>query len=375
MVAHSAAVFILLCWPLAAAAGPVEFSGVGNVRIIGGNQVSARQRALREAHQQAVSQALSTILDEGQLRRLAPQLRRIVAGHRAYVRNYRVIAESEEGASFRVEVAVVLDLKRLRQDLRQVVGPGSAGSPAARVRLAWWPRRELSEATVVADLEGELRGAGFEPVRVADEATARRAGAPAMLSLGLEVKDSPGVRGLALAGAHAVAQLRARLTTDGTLLAEKQGEGWGVGETAAEARRAAARRALRQGLGPLLRLFEARWPGRLDGGKRKLVQITGLTSPLQHEAVHRALERQIAGVRRCRPWRLASGSAWFSLETTLDEGQLAEALQRQPFDFRLRPKSIGAGVAWLELEPLPPTSGPSGAPLPAGEEGEDEQTF
>ena len=74
-----------------------EFEGVGEVPVVGGNQVSARKRAILAARRDAVSKAVATLLPESKMAELEQGLTRdIYPRVELYVGTYQVQEEAKQ---------------------------------------------------------------------------------------------------------------------------------------------------------------------------------------------------------------------------------------------------------------------------------------
>src|SRR5438552_2923841 len=94
------------------------FEALGQVTVVSGDRVRARERALDDALRQAVEQAVSTVLEPSQLVARSSELRlRIYPKARAYVDNYRILDEGETSGVFQVHVSAQVATGRLARDL------------------------------------------------------------------------------------------------------------------------------------------------------------------------------------------------------------------------------------------------------------------
>src|SRR5438132_11699290 len=87
------AIALLLLCGTARAQEPA-FEALGQVTVVGGDRVRARDRALDDALRQAVEQAVATVLDPAQLVARSSELRlHIYPKARGYIDNYRILDE------------------------------------------------------------------------------------------------------------------------------------------------------------------------------------------------------------------------------------------------------------------------------------------
>jgi hypothetical protein len=189
-MSRSVLVTLALCLAVLAPAwawgqGPA-FQGTGQARIVNEDRVAARKRALDEALRQAVEQAVDGLLGP-EVRATRPhEVRGLAARAHTVVERYRVLAESESGGLYQVQVEATVDAQRLGAALGRataarpaagpvvvlrVQGPGDAGplrralADASVAVASSPPGRELRVTRVAVD-EGEVRGADVWAARV-----------------------------------------------------------------------------------------------------------------------------------------------------------------------------------------------------------------
>jgi hypothetical protein len=111
---------------------PVGRIGAAEVAIVGGNSVSARERALTEALKQAVDQALQAVIAP-EVRAAQPKLSPQILGRaRSYVRRYRTLQEGElPGNLYSVRIDAEVDESALRRAFERAAGGGVSASPGA----------------------------------------------------------------------------------------------------------------------------------------------------------------------------------------------------------------------------------------------------
>jgi hypothetical protein len=338
-----------------------EFEGLGEVPVVGGNLVSARRLALRNARRDAVARAVATLVPEQQLAAHESRLRQaIYLRATRYVRTYRVLEEARQGATFRLRLAAALDLKRLQGDLTRLLGAGYTTPGPQRSATLGLALRLPRDAALAAELRQRLRQAlgraGISSVDLG-QGHGRTPPALALVLRGeLSCQQAPGVRGASLEGASCRAALRLERVAGGETLASGEAQAWGAGATEAEARQSAARQALDRALAPLLArlrsLPDVAAHTTLAGGK--IVRLSGVLTHAQYDAVSRALQRSIPGVGSCRVRRVARGEVWYQLTTRAQPRALASALEQHSFgSFSLKLKSISGESIWMTVEPTP----------------------
>ncbi len=370
----SLAALVLLATFVSPAAAS-EFQGIGEVTVIGGNQVSARKRAIRAARRDAVSQAVASILSADKMTELEQGLKRdIYARTSRYVRTYRVLEEEKEARRFRVKVAARLNLSRLRQDLSRLAGPGSGVDPAAAaqalvaVKITFgqsWPAARRAGARAAARKLLQERGLSIAP---ASEGGA----APANTDrLGL-VLDMPGkhrIRGTGWPAVEVSANLT--LTPAGSAKnasASAQARAWGASpDGLASALIDAQARALDNALTALRRDPDAR--AALDRSKPGWLHlhISGVQKPSQVHQLRRLVCDEIAGSGRCVIRGVGGGRLRLAAKSRRAGKAAGEALNGRRLGevWQLKFQQARSGRIWLTLEPAPvegPTQPDTGAP-------------
>ncbi len=360
------AIWLALAAP-AVQAGAPEHEGVGEVQVVGGNLVSARRRALRNARQDAVARAVAARVDAARLAELEVKLRSAIYRRASrYIRTYRVLEETHQGKVFRVRVAVKVNAKRLQGDLSKLVGrpTGPVNAMGVKAKVGVWlevkPAAQGATPALVSLAHRRITEAGFIPVALKKPGDqwsrqAQALGAAFALRVTLELKGAPGVRGLDLAGANATATLWLGMVATGAKLTGATAVGWGAAIKGDQARSAAAERALDRGLRTVLGALKGRLrPGEIGAGKR-VVHVSGLTSYDQYRRITRALRERITGVARCEVRRTAPGEVWYAVQTTRAAKALAAELQKQTFGaFLLKTKNTVGGSAWMIVETVQP---------------------
>lgn len=355
----------MLTGPLLVAGDHPEFEGQGEVKVVGGNLVSARRGALRNARRDAVARAVAERIPAEKLEALRVRLRSSIYRRASrYIRTYRVLEEGRQGSLFRIRVAVALNSKRLQSDLDKLLGattkPGQRGTARIGLWLVVTPPDAGLEASMRARAQATLGGAGYSAVKVVqkpgrDWANVGRARSTAFLiKATVELARASGVRGLDLQGARATARVWLGMVATKTGMAESTEQAWGAGAQPQEASSAAARRALDRALGLVLaRLGDRLRPGKLSAGQRVL-HVSGLTSYRQYHRITRILREQIPGVTGCELRRVGKGEVWYAVATNHSAKRLAGALERQTFGgFMLKTRNIVGGSAWMIIKPVP----------------------
>jgi len=330
---------LVLCAPLHAADGVAEFNGTGTAKIVGGNQVSARRRALGRARRDAVIQAVTRTLEAELLAAHTPALRRQIYSRAAsFVRTYRVIDESAQSNVFSLTIAATLALKALRKRIEQVTGASGVGAPKANARprlairaLAKGCKKSSLAKHIALRVAGTVRAVGFtaiEPVGAVTQQIARREGAGVFVEIGLRCSPAQGVRGLALQSAKASLQIKA--VAGVVTIADLTPLSYGVGATRESAERDAAEGAAR-GARKLVAALLERWPAQTLSADQRVLHLSGVSSYKQHRTICIVLVGKVDGVKSCMPRRLVGSEAWFTVGTRLSAKVLATRLAGQSF--------------------------------------------
>lgn len=347
--------FLLVTPSVAAHAAPVdEHIGEGQAQVIGGNLVSARKRALGNARRDAVVHAVTATLEPQQLAAVSAALEEAIYRRSArYVRRYRVLEEAQEGAVFRVKVAVTVNAKRLLRDLKVVTDRFGSGGGGAASRLAI--RLSLKVQGTDASLAKQLAHHVGQDLRQSGYTTTE----PAKLELSgtVTISKSAPVRGLQLPAARADLSLTLRHLSDNTVVTSVGTKSWGVAQDRVEAERQAARRSLVQALSHLLQELRRRWPVFAVAKDELMLRVSGLSTLGQHRELQKVLSEKIGGVRWCRLRRMNMGEVWFVLRTAagVRSQALSKALTAHPFgSFKLSSKRTEGGFIWLIVEAQKP---------------------
>jgi hypothetical protein len=331
-----------------------EHIGEGQARVIGGNLVSARKRALGNARRDAVVHAVTAMLEPQQLAAVSAALEEAIYRRSArYVRRYRVLEEAQEGVVFRIKVAVSLNVKRLLRDLKRVVDRYGSGGGGTASRLAIRPSLKVKggESSIAKQLaryaRQELQQGGYATTE------------PAKLELSgvVTISKSAPVRGLQLPAASADLSLTLRQLSDNTVLTSVRTKGWGVARSRAEAEQQAAHRSLVQALPRALQELRKRWPVFAVAKDELMLRVSGLSTLGQHREIERVLSEKIGGVRWCRLRRINKGEVWYVLRTAagVRPRALSQALTAYLFgSFKLSAKRTEGGFIWLIVEAREP---------------------
>ena len=332
---------------------PNEVAGEGQAQVVGGNLVSARRRALELARRNAVASAVAAMVSPEQLAAHEAALRGgVYRRHGSYLRRYRVLEEVQEGATFRVRVAAVVNTKRLQSDVSRLLGTAPAIAPAGRPRVGLTVQvtapsgGETLGHELGRRVKATLAAAGF----VVEDT---QASCPVLVLARVSVEEAEGVRGLGLAGGKAHASVSAMLS-DGGVLVQRELTAWGAGKSGEEAHRAAAERAADRLASAVEEVLTRRWPRGAGSGAR-MVRVSGVASLRQHLALQRYLARGVPGVRRVAPRRFAAREVWLTVQGTVKLQELSRLLVSRVFQttdtdqFRLKLKSLDGGVAWFTV--------------------------
>ena len=352
-------------------AGSSEFEGSGEVQVVGTNVVSARRRALRSATQDAVRQAVIKLVGEQRWLLHEQPLRNTVLRRASrYMRRYRVLEEVQDGRTFRLRVAALLDLKRLQGDLGQVPGlsldgPGPAPPADGQQPLVGLLVRQAAgmdsalNHTAVEVLKEAVDKLGFK-ARVLDgpptKAKAAQAGAVLLvLEAAIQIKEARGIRGLGWPGAVAEVSLKLKQAGDGVLLMAGKSRGWGAAAVLQSAKKRALQDALSEALAPVNRALSARAVLLSGRAGQRIVHISGIASYRQYETINNVLEKRLPGIQRCRVRRIGANEAWFQVKTAHSSRGLGKLLSGHNFDsFSLKFKRIEGGAVWV-IVALPPS--------------------
>jgi hypothetical protein len=161
----------------------------GSARVVNEDRVAARRRALEDAMRRAVEQAVEVALGPGGRAGRGDQARAALGQARALVSRYRVLAETESGGVYQVQIAATIDSRRLAAALSAGAGHPRPGRPTVRLTVSGEAPGVLVQAlgdvgvavapaaapelrVVVTPVdEGEVRGAGVVAARVTLAAT------------------------------------------------------------------------------------------------------------------------------------------------------------------------------------------------------------
>jgi len=361
------AVAVLACLPAGAGAGPTagEYEGVGEVPVVGGNQVSARRRALELARRDAVGQAVVALLPEGKAEALGDQIRsEIHARAGVYVRTYRVLEERQAARRFRVKVAARLDISRLQDDLNRLVGikPGEGGAGEAGQ-----PPR------LVVSFERSFPAAGRAPARAAlISALARH---DLRLSSGKAAEsDAAGEAGVALVATLATPEskqirgtawparrvtLTLRLLQGATEVTRSSAAAWGAAPTIDAALARALKPCLKKGLAALLKHDRARAMLAMRRTGWLEVRVVGVNSARQLRRLRAEVCRRWAGRGGCRLTGAGNGAANFSIRTRRAAASVGKSMEGRALgdNFILKVMRVEGGQLWLTVqEQAPPAA-------------------
>lgn len=336
-----------------------EFEGEGQVPIVGGNLVSARRRALRQAQRDAVVRAVESIVPperRPESRPAGPLDSRIYRRHLRYLRRYRVLSEEQQGARFAIKIAATLNLKRLRREIAATLGGAGSAATAPRIAvvvgLTLRPSSPALRQQLTRLVGARLRQHGFDVAAASAPATASRR---LRLTGVISVQPAAGVRGIALPGAQADAALEVDALPRATR-ARAQARRWGIGGSRGAAEASAAQRAAEAALARLVPLLQERWPAALTRPGQRLIHIANVAAPRQLAALRATLAERVPGVRSARMRRIARGEVVFVVEAavSMTSAKLAAALSKQTFEgFKLETNRVEGGASWLALVTTP----------------------
>jgi len=327
---------------------PVQ--ALGQAKVVAGNRVAARDRALDEALKQAVDQALAYVLDaDTRLRAQAALRRELLPRARSYVPTYRVLDEHEvEGGLFQVQIEAQVEVSLLRRDAVAIAGTGGgpgprpptpppiAPAPPGRPRVlvgfggpvaADATRRALETRgfLVVAAPVGETARSDLEA-----SSLLRGAGAGIVVVAAVSSQPEGRVRGTEMMATQVRVELRA-LDGEGRALARGAGEARGFAPSGTEATQQALENASGPAADKLADELSARYSapstGSGDGGG-VVVRVAGLGSLRDVEALSDQLA-QLPGVQAASVRRLGGGEVWLGVRTAQTGGTLAAALRAQ----------------------------------------------
>jgi hypothetical protein len=338
--------FLMVCG--AAAAQEPAFEALGQVTVVGGDRVRARDRALDDALRQAVEQAAATVLDPSQLVARSSELRlRIYPKARSYVSNYRILDEGETSGVFQVHVSATVSTGRLARDL---AAPAPSPTVSKQLRAI-----VCSHGVVERVAKDALTARGVEivaaPPACNEDTTAKAAqaaGAQGAIVGSDEIAPEGGIRGTELTAARAKVTLKL-LEPAGRVAADGSAEKMAYDRTPEGAADAAARAAATEVTRTLQPDVAKHWPTAAEavsGGV--LVSVSRIKRYADYAALASALS-SLPGVAGVAPQRFARGEVDLLVRTAQAAPQLGAALDRSP-PAGLRFRSTADGEQALRVE-------------------------
>jgi hypothetical protein len=336
---------VLLCGT--AWAQEPAFEALGQVTVVGGDHVRARERALDDALRQAVEQAVATVLEPPQLVARSSELRlRIYPKARSYVENYRILDEGETSGVFQVHVSATVSTGRLQRDLAAPApSPMSRKSLRAVVCARGAVERVAREALIARGVE--ILPAPAPCNEDAAAKAAQSAGAQGALIGTDEVAPEGAIRGTDLVAARSKVTLKV-VEPSGHVPSDGSAEKTAYDRTPEAAAEGATRAAAVEASRTLQPALASRWPAATEavtGGVA--VHVSGLQRYADYGALLRALS-SLPGVAGVEPSRFARGEIDLMVRTASSAPQLAAGLDRAASGLRL--KSTAEGDAALRVE-------------------------
>jgi hypothetical protein len=307
-----------------------SFEALGQITVVGGDRVKARERALDEALRQAVEQAVATILDPPAVVARSAELRlRIYPKARSYVSNYRILDEGETSGVFQVHVSAQVATGNLARDLATTQPPPTANGQKARaVVCANSPAIERVAKAALAARGVELAP---PPPTCSEDVAARAAqaaGAQGALVGSSETTAEGPIRGTAQVAARAKVKL-ALVESSGRVSAQGASDRTAYAPTAAGAAEAAEREAATEATRELQPSLAARWPSGDVVAGGVTVHVRGALRWSEYASLLRALSA-LPGVAAVEPRRFSKKEADLLLRTASSAPQIASALDHAP---------------------------------------------
>ena len=343
-----------------------EFEGTGEVPIVGGNQVSARKRAILAARRDAVSKAVAALLPEGKMTELQQSLSRdIYARAGLYVRTYRVLEEAKQARLYRVKIAAQVLVSRLRQDLSRLTGEssGNKGLPDEPTRVAvevsfgpGWPQTSQARARAASRKLLEDRGLQLTLAASAQKPAPLPPGSD-MLGLLLDAPQRQTIRGTGWPTVQVTALLTLARSGSSSPTAQAKAQAWGASPHGIEP---ALGDALTRAVGKAFALLRRDPAARaaLDRVKPGWLQVrvNGITSPRQIRQLRRLICEEVASGGRCLLTDVGKGMMHLAAETRQLAKTVGTALSGRQLenDFKLTFKQDRGARVWLEVIHAPP---------------------
>lgn len=166
-----------------------EVLGTGTARIVAGNQIAARSRALVSARKAAISAMVSKLADPARIATIGAMLEQgVLSQHARVIRRYRVVAERTVGDQ-QVEIEIIADVDRAAV-ARLLAGPSRPSSqPVARFGLALVGAKDRASELVSERVKAKLVASGVPLSQSEAQARVR-------LALDCRFVVQPKIRGL-----------------------------------------------------------------------------------------------------------------------------------------------------------------------------------
>jgi|GEM_PF-2594585 len=378
---------LLLCG--VASADEPSFEALGQVSVVGGDRVRAKERALDEAARQAVAQAAASLLDPDQLvARNSDLTLRIYPRARTYLVNYRVLTETEENGLFELRISAQVAMAKLSRDLSAPVlnRPPTAlralacaklgGKPVAETpssgdkqSLIPQPASQSGQPVVDATLQAlaeilKSRNVELVPGGDCSPAMIKASLAQGALVAVVEVTPSGLIRGSDKLSAHAKIRL-SLVDPDGKEagVAELERDAYDADVARAVAR--AAREGILDGAATLQPNLAARFVSA-SALRGVTVRLSNLLVWADYQTLVRGLGT-LPGVSGVEPRRIAQGEAELLVRTQIAVAQVKSGLERLganpsgpklsiqlASDGVLAVRLLGTGVPAAPIPPEPP---------------------
>ncbi|MBW2730980.1 MAG: hypothetical protein JRH20_01235 [Deltaproteobacteria bacterium] len=323
-----------------------SYDAVGEARVVGGNVVSARRQALARAQSAALALAIASVADPAGV---PASVHQALLTRRSLIRTYRVLEEDRQGNSFRLKVAVDVDMG----SLRRLLGKGGVksrvkphGVPKANRALALWAAPGFR-----GDVARALKASGYRivmldgPREQAQKRVHRKAAV--VLFFSTSVRRAEGVRGLGLMGVEFTLHIEARWSTNWMTVGTLEERGWGAGQTAPMAQKDALARLLPPLLKKLGALLKKHARPTLAAGD-VLVGVAGLQGLAEQKAICEFLRAKDARV--CETHKLQMGRVWLRLFGTSGAAHIVRLLTAHDFSgFTLALERTQQQEVWLRV--------------------------
>jgi hypothetical protein len=336
--------------------------------VVGGNAVSARERALGEAFKQAVDQALNAILEPGRRAAETRTVNLVLARPRLYVTRYRTLEEGEAGPLYRVRLEAEIDENALERAF--VHAPATTGGAAA-VGGSGFLVASTADPDDAALLVTALKKQGLR-ADVAPAASASSKMLAAVVVTGT-VSEEAVIRGVGVWSCACRLQGTVVAASSGERLNDLEAGDHGFGANLALARRACLAAASEAVVAQLAPLGEG--PPTANGVRPLVVEVN-TTAPASLPQLVKVL-RAMAAVSGAEIRHIAGGRADVWVRTTLPPQGLMAALERdRQTGLQITPVAGGEAPDHLRIavqlgEPSAPAAASepgsaTGTPTPSG---------